>query len=169
MNKLNFERTGGPRGDECSSYDVSFPEGMTLEELIKTILEERPNEWGDIKLGWGQSPLIEYSKGRLYNPHSSLSENLNKEVIKIKADGGWSLMTYILELKDPEPKIDGIITYDKDEYWGQWIICGHCQSSHTPAGSNYCCNCGHKFENLHRETNIEWNERYRKELTEMRD
>ena len=166
MDKLHFTCTGGPYGDATSSYDVSVPKGMTLEEFIKAILDEHPDEWGDIKLGWGKDPLIEYNRGELYNPHPSLTENLSKEVVEVKASGGWSLMTYIIKLKDPEPIIDGIITYDEDEYWGHWLICQKCGSKHTPAYGQYCCECGHKFEIKHDETRIEWNERYCKELKE---
>lgn len=169
MNKLNFERTGGPYGDATSSYDVTVPEGMTLEEFIKAVLEERPDEWGDIKLGWDKDPLIEYNRGNLYNPHRSLSENLNKELVEVKANGGWSLMTYIIELKGSDPQPDAIMTYDKDKYYGYWLICQKCGSKQlTPAYGQYCCVCGHKFEIKHDETRIEWNERYCKEMKEIK-
>ena len=163
MNKLNFERTGGPYSDETSSYNVIVPEGMILEEFIKAVLDEKPKEWGEIHLGWGGPILIEYKHGNLFNPSKEVSENLHKEVVAVKASGGWSLMNYYLTLKDPEPQIDGIITYDQDEYWGQWLICQKC-GSYTPAYGKYCCECGHKFEIKHDETRIEWNERYCKEM-----
>jgi hypothetical protein len=164
MNKLNFKRTGGPYGDATSSYDVSVPKGMTLEEFIKAVIDENPEEWGDIQLGWNGPILIEYNRGNLFNPSKELSENLHKEVVEVKASGGWSLMSYHLILKDPEPEPDAIMTYDKDEYWGHWLMCQKCGSNNTPAYGKYCCECGHKFEIKHDETRIEWNERYCKEL-----
>lgn len=164
MAKLNFNCTGGPYGDATSSYDISFPEGMTLEEFIKAVLDEKPKEWGEIRLGWGGPALVEYKHGNLFYPSKELSENLNKEVVKAKSNGGWSLMNYILELKDPEPQIDAIVTYDQDEYWGSWLICQRCGSKYTPSYSKYCCECGHKFEIKCDETRKEWHERYLKEM-----
>ncbi len=167
MNKLNFKCTGGPYGDATSSYDVAVPKGMTLEEFINAVLDEKPKEWGDICLGWSGPTLIEYKRGSLFNPSKELSENLHKEVVAVKASGGWSLMSYYLTLKDPEPQIDAIVTYDQDEYWGHWLICQKCGSKSTPAYGQYCCECGHKFEIKHDETRIEWNERYCKGLKEF--
>ena len=94
MDKLHFTCTGGPYGDATSSYDVSVPEGMTLEEFIKAVLDEKPEEWGEICLGRSGPTLIEYKHGSLFNPSKELSENLHKEVVAAKSL--WRLESYEL-------------------------------------------------------------------------
>ena len=161
MNKITFT-SRNYLSDSTTDYDIKFPKGMIVSEFVATALKEGSDKWGSFQLDnpFGQT-LVEYSGGEIHSHCADfVTKYRDKIVIEAKANGGWGNMDYYLTLGDPEP--DAIITFDKDEYWGQWIICGQCQSQRTPAGSNYCCNCGHRFEVLHRETRIEYNERHLK-------
>lgn len=165
MNKLNFECTGGPYGDATSNYNITFPKGMTVSQFIAAALKE-DNKWGEFKLDncFGQV-LAEYNGGEIYSHCIDfVTKWRDKTIIEAKANGGWGNMDYYLVLGNPEP--DAIMTYDKDEYYGHWLICQKCGSKHTPAYGQYCCECGHKFEIKHDETRIEWNERYCKGMKE---
>lgn len=160
MNKLNFESTGGPCGDATSSYNITFPKGMTVKQFIETVLQERADSWGEFRLGSriGQL-LLTYDRGDVDNIFcDNIDEYYTKIVLRVEANGGWGNMDYYLVLGDPEP--DAIVTYDNNDYWGHWLICQKCGSKSTPAYGQYCCECGHKFETKHYETSKEWQERY---------
>ena len=165
MNKLCYYKTSS-LGDSTNNYNITFPKGMTVSEFIATALKESENQWGNFQLDnlYGQI-LAEYSGGEIYSYCADfVTKYRDKTIIEAKANGGWGNMDYYLVLGDPEP--DAIMTYDKDEYWGHWLICQKCGSKYTPAYGQYCCECGHKFEIKHDETQIEWNERYCKGLKE---
>ena len=103
---IKFNQTGGPYGDETSSYDIEITkEGLTLRELIDYVISDE-REWGDIDIiGKGQpydwcTEDIDYTVYRLSYKHGKVLEDNIPEEIKdkaipeCKAHGGWSLMDY---------------------------------------------------------------------------
>lgn len=92
-----------PEGSDCTApYDVILDKTYTVEEFVKTVLENKPNEWGFIgvyKKGviFGV-PYVEYTHGVLVN---TFPENyLSKTIKTVKASGGWSRMDYWLWLEE---------------------------------------------------------------------
>ena len=91
----------GPFGDCTSGYDVSFPEGMTVEEFIKAVVAERPNEWG--KITCGRCSLADYKRGEIhYSP--DYEELKSARAATISAHGGWSLMDYNIVIHPLKPR-----------------------------------------------------------------
>lgn len=106
---LKFVQTGGPYGDETSSYDVKVQkEGFKVKDLCEYVLgkDKEYKEWGEIYImGKGRpyefltkdvdTPIykLEYKWGEI------LSDNIPDEIkektfTECKANGGWSLMSY---------------------------------------------------------------------------
>lgn len=98
---LKFTRTGNVRGDCTAPYAVELDKEYTVGQLIDVILTRAGTlrEWGNIGIYDGESifgnPKCEYAYGRLGNGNMP-SEFLAKKVIKVKADGGWSYMNFML-------------------------------------------------------------------------
>lgn len=96
--------TGGPFGDETSSYEIILPEDedITVEDFIEQILVDEPDEWGDIYNGMHKI-IADYKRGEatFRDGYDSIK---HKKIISVKAHGGWSMMDYYLELK-PNPKV----------------------------------------------------------------
>ena len=119
---MKFTCTGGPYGDECSSYDVSFPEGWTFEDFLRYMVHtysKEHKEWGDVSIGSIFSGhVIEYKSGmawlyagkRWHNAEEKhecyensvrlYESNLKKKVVSIYAYGGWSTMDYVVKLEE---------------------------------------------------------------------
>ena len=100
--KIKLTVRAGPFGDCTSAYDVSFPQNITVEYFIQSVLQENPNEWGTIGLGWNHI-LADYSHGTI-TFREDYDIYKNERVLKAQAHGGWSLMDYQLELV-PKPKL----------------------------------------------------------------
>lgn len=96
-------RSGKERSDCTAPYDVQLDKEYTVIEFISAVLTYYP-EWGYIGIYckgeiFGK-PYCEYSHGRLL---SSLPEEFwYKKVIKVKADGGWGNMDYLLWVEEGE-------------------------------------------------------------------
>jgi len=76
-------------GDETAGYEVILDKKYTVKELLDTVLGIK-SEWGSFSIKNGN--CCEYEGGKLL---SNLSEeDLNKEVVKVDASGGWSMMNY---------------------------------------------------------------------------
>lgn len=100
--KIKLHQVAGPFGDCTSAYAVEFPEGLTVKEFISLVVNENPDEWGRIALGWIRPTLAEYNHGSIV--YTELFHKYKtREIFKIEANGGWSLMDYNITLK-PEPK-----------------------------------------------------------------
>lgn len=97
-NKINRIYKDGPFGDATSSYDVVFPEGITVAEFIETVVEENPKEWGDFLHGFRNPVIAEYQRGKIvYKPEF---EKVKDRIVEsAEANGGWSLMSYDLSFK----------------------------------------------------------------------
>lgn len=118
---FKLKQTGGPYGDETSSYDVEIiKEGFTVRELIDYVVNDG-REWGDIDIIGKGRPYdwctedIDYTVYRLeYKWGKVLSDNIPEEIKDkviptCKAHGGWSLMSYDIRginLKKEDKSID---------------------------------------------------------------
>ena len=98
MKKIILTHTGGPYGDECSSYSFTIPNEMTLKEFVELITNEQPGEWGDIREGWCGKTYAEYRWGEI-----KYFVNNPDELIIVPngtAHGGWSRMDYYVKVKE---------------------------------------------------------------------
>lgn len=93
---FRFYQTGPTRGDCTSPYEVAMDKEYTVNEFVQEVLTQK--EWGYIGIYCqGEifgDPKCEYSNDKLL--YSLPNEYLNKKVVKVKADGGWSRMDYLL-------------------------------------------------------------------------
>lgn len=98
---LKFRKAGKERSDCTAPYDVELDKEYTVGQLVDVILSRAGTlrEWGYIGIYDGESifgnPKCEYADARL-GTGSMPSEFLAKKVIKVKADGGWSRMDYLI-------------------------------------------------------------------------
>ena len=101
--KFYFELTGGPYGDETCNYSMTFPENATLRDLFKFI--SKRNEWGSIHRGVRCfDPVIaKYDRdGKFYGNHETLAAIENKKLKAVRANGGWSYMSYYVTLEEED-------------------------------------------------------------------
>ena len=94
---------GGPYGDETSDFDIKiFPQPITVAQFIEEVMITFPKEWGDIYLGpevYNGDKIVKYKHGEYNITNLNLYEkNKNKIIKSAKGHGGWSLMTYELEV-----------------------------------------------------------------------
>lgn len=111
---IEFKHTGGPYGDATSSYDVHFPEGMTVGEFMIHIVRRysvKHGEWGSFEYTTEDANskrpipyykfvrLGEYKRGK-FDIFSCNSEKLfaiwDTKIKSVVAHGGWSNMDYTL-------------------------------------------------------------------------
>lgn len=90
-----MKHTGGPYGDEMSTYKFTvIGEEMTLEQFAEAVAEDE-REWGEIRRGWMGEVLASYKYGKI-------NYRADKNIILAKegsASGGWSLMDYYVGVK----------------------------------------------------------------------
>lgn len=111
---IKFEKTGGPYGDATSNYNVIVPSGTTVREFIRYIRDEysvKHGEWGEFAYNHPFNKFLSYNRGSLFFEESEygtpkekcqpiLDEIIDKKIAKIKANGGWSAMSYTLYLEE---------------------------------------------------------------------
>lgn len=115
LTSIKFENTGGPYCDATCNYNVIVPSGTTVREFILYIRDEysvKHGEWGDFSCATRRlGKFLSYNRGRLFFEESEygtpkekcqpiLDEIIDKKIAKIKANGGWSAMSYTLYLKE---------------------------------------------------------------------
>jgi len=89
-------QAGRERGDCTAPYNVELDKAYTVSEFVDAVLTNK--EWGYIGIyckgkTFGE-PKCEYRYDELLY---ALPDNvLNKKVVKVEADGGWSRMDYLL-------------------------------------------------------------------------
>lgn len=113
--EIKFNKNGGPFGDCTSNYDVTIPSGTTVREFIRYISDVysvEHGEWGDfICANQRRGSFLSYNRGRLFFEESKygtpkekcqpiLDEIIDKKIVKVTANGGWSTMSYTLYLKE---------------------------------------------------------------------
>lgn len=95
MNKIKMIQTGGPYGDETSSYKFDLmSDNVTLQEFINFLLTYKSHEWGYLYDEFGER-FLEYRWGQL------IYCNIKDTSIQIErignAQGGWSCMDYSIK------------------------------------------------------------------------
>ena len=113
-----FQRicTGGPFGDETSSYDIILPkdENITVQEFIEQILVDEPNEWGSISCG-RRCIIADYKRGEA-TFRDGYDKYKNKKVVSATAHGGWSMMDYdIVIYKEKAQQLDLARFYESQQ------------------------------------------------------
>ena len=100
--KFIFKQCGGPYGDQTRSYNVTFPKGATLRDLMTFI--SKLNEWGNIRLGASLfGPIIaSYDKDKFYGDPEKLDDIEKKKLNAVHANGGWGAMNYYVTLEEDE-------------------------------------------------------------------
>lgn len=113
-NVVTWVKTGGPYGDETSTYKVILSKDLTLKEFVDLVLDDE-REWGNFEIGDKKGYLIRYigythgeikntEKGKWaeeYYDDTPLGDLGNFLVEKeIFAHGGWTNMNYSIKLKN---------------------------------------------------------------------
>ena len=100
MNGFNFKCTSGPFGDCTSNYEIEFSREFTVREFVNEVIKD-DREWGAFHIVTKAKPFgIEESKYRYGKILSSFSEEtLDRKIKSVKANGGWSEMSYYITLK----------------------------------------------------------------------
>lgn len=102
--KFSLKQTSKIRSDESASYDVILKNKMTLSEFIDAVLENT-GEWGHIGLEFKGRifgcPYCDYRYGELLGAakETFTEKQLNSTVKCVKADGGWTNMSYLITLE----------------------------------------------------------------------
>jgi hypothetical protein len=86
---------GGPYGDATSSYECMLSRGATIKEFIELILKNK-EEWGGIYVYQGRErvQIAEYHHGTL--DWHKIADGNARILPKVDAQGGWSLMNYLV-------------------------------------------------------------------------
>lgn len=87
------------RGDCTATYSVTDYTSTTVGEFINEVLTEHPSEWGDIRDNHHHL-LAEYRYGKIVATDVSAEQLMNKRIVKIIGDGGWSCMDYKITTED---------------------------------------------------------------------
>lgn len=97
-----LKQCGEIRSDETAPYEVILDKEYTVQEFIEEVLK-RTYEWGNIGINDGNrshyfgNPTCEFNHGIL---SGTLPGYLDKKVKSAIADGGWTCMTYLLEVEN---------------------------------------------------------------------
>ena len=87
------------RGDCTAAYSVTEYTATTVGEFVDEVLMECPSEWGDIRDDHHHL-IAEYKHGRIVSSNVTAERLLNKRIIKIIGNGGWSCMDYLITIED---------------------------------------------------------------------
>lgn len=87
------------RSDCIATYTVTDYKATTVEEFINEVITEFPTEWGDIR-DEHHNLLAEYRYGKIVATDASAEQLMNKRIVKIIGDGGWSCMDYFIITED---------------------------------------------------------------------
>lgn len=100
--KIRFNITGGPYGDSTCHYDVAYPKGTKVMDIIAFALTQ--DEWGYVRVKkGGVTHELEYARGMIDNKQGRIvSDNIPEEiknlnVKKLESHGGWSRMDYLIK------------------------------------------------------------------------
>ena len=100
LTEIKIIKTGPSHsgGDEIITYQAKFDENPTLQHFVAWVLQERPNEWGDIRLG--HLPIIKYTHGKIAQAHPLFEEWLGKTIELTTYSGGWTRSDYYIRFVD---------------------------------------------------------------------
>lgn len=82
---------------DCTTiYECSTLKPFTVNDLISAVLQNT-REWGEIMIGDTifTSNKLEYRYGRIVKDNIN-PQNLDKKVTRVRANGGWSKMDYLI-------------------------------------------------------------------------
>ena len=111
---LKFEQVTPTGGDCCAGYEVTTGRkyrNYTVNELIDTIIKEKPDEWGTIKIcpvfRKGDPPkdssikeVAVYNKGEIKSINTEVFNYFkNFRPFRIRSNGGWYNMDYDFYVK----------------------------------------------------------------------
>lgn len=96
---MKLEQISQTRGDCTATYSVTDYTSTTVGEFINEVLTERPSEWGDIQDNHHHQ-IAEYKYGKIASINVTAEPLMNKRIIKIVGNGGWSCMDYIITIED---------------------------------------------------------------------
>ena len=103
---FSFKQCGPERGDCMAPYDVILDKEYTIKEFVDAVLK-RNKEWGYIGIYNKDSvfsdrlfgkPRCEYRYGELLS--NLPGDILNKKVLSVSGNGGWTRMDYILKIEE---------------------------------------------------------------------
>ena len=90
-------------GDSTTNYDIKLDKPCNVGEFVNMMLKERPDEWGEIHVYKpldtfsAKHPSCEYKSGSLITDPLP-DDILAKPIQSIRANGGWTYMTYFITL-----------------------------------------------------------------------
>lgn len=100
---FKFIQTTPVAGDCTCCYEIKLDKEYTVGEFIQAVLTQQKNEWGKIgiwkKGSWSGEPSVEYSCGKLTTENMD-EISLNKKILEVKSNGGWSNMDYVLKCEE---------------------------------------------------------------------
>ena len=112
MSDLTFIMIGQERGDCTASYEVKFPKEYTVRQFVNEIITNHKSDWGFIGIACRKTKHTRFTDlingfPRCSYDHSELTEALpdyvmDKKIIKITGDGGWTRMDYLLTIDETE-------------------------------------------------------------------
>lgn len=83
-------------GYDCTcGYSVELFGVKTVEDLVKTVLSDRSDEWGAFVIS---DKKCEYEYGKITD-RMFPADMMNSEIIGVTAHGGYSLMNYFIKMK----------------------------------------------------------------------
>jgi hypothetical protein len=89
-------------GDQCAPYDIELDRVYTVDDFVKTVLSNRPNEWGYIFIDGVRTvfgdPCLTYSDGQIKSVSNEFKNFIDSTVKAAKASGGWTRMDYVLKV-----------------------------------------------------------------------
>lgn len=94
---MKLTQISSTRGDCTATYSITDYKATTVGEFINEVLTERPSEWGYIEDN-NHHRIVEYKYGKVVASNVTAENLLDKQIIKIIGNGGWSLMDYIIKI-----------------------------------------------------------------------
>lgn len=91
MGRIVLATISDSREDSISSFRAEFEKPLTVREFIEEVLST-PN-YGDIRFN---GRVVSYRDGEI--ERGSVDDILDMEIQKIGAVGGWSYMSYIVNI-----------------------------------------------------------------------
>lgn len=135
---IKFIHRSGPHGDATCWYDIKFPDGWTVEDFMRYVVytyAPEHDEWGEFAIG--STDFVEYTarkgeqpcawlcvpswakdrEARLAESRRLYNDNINKKLISVRANGGWSAMSYYLTVESDKPRIQAELDlpFDKEK------------------------------------------------------
>lgn len=98
--KLKFVQTTEYAGDCTCCWDIAFNDNQehTIKEFLDEILENHSGDWGDMSIRIGDCCyhyVVEYWHGEIRKCNDEVfNKFIDKPIRKIRANGGWTCMSY---------------------------------------------------------------------------